>query len=83
MNHILFDIARPLLASAKLPAPFWAEAIDTANKIRIACGLEHLPIRSRLTEHGLAKNVPTISTGYKSSAALPTQRISTFLKHSK
>lgn len=34
MNRILFDIARPLLASARLPAPFWAEAVDTANKIR-------------------------------------------------
>ena len=34
MNRILFDIAHPLLTSAKLPSPFWSEAIDTANKIR-------------------------------------------------
>ena len=34
-NRTLFDMARPTLIKAKLPTPFWAEAIRTrANKVR-------------------------------------------------
>ena len=49
MNRILFDIARPLLASAKLPAPFWSEAIDTANKIRNR--LPSKALKGRISPH--------------------------------
>jgi hypothetical protein len=35
LNRTLFDImARPSLIKSKLPTPFWAEAIKTANKVR-------------------------------------------------
>jgi len=34
LNRTLFDMARPSLIKAKLPTPFWAEAIRTGNKIR-------------------------------------------------
>jgi hypothetical protein len=37
----LLDMVRAMLLRANLPAPFWAEAIDTANKIR-----NRLPTRS-------------------------------------
>jgi len=34
LNRTLLDMARPSIIKAKLPTPFWAEAVTTANKIR-------------------------------------------------
>ena len=34
LNRTLLDMARPTIIKAKLPTPFWAEAVHTANKIR-------------------------------------------------
>ena len=33
LNRTLFDMVRPILITSSLPTSFWAEAIDTANKI--------------------------------------------------
>ena len=34
MNRTIFDIVRPMMLTANAPTPFWAEAVDTALKIR-------------------------------------------------
>ena len=34
LNRTLFDMARPALIKSKIPTPFWAEALDSANKVR-------------------------------------------------
>ena len=34
LNRTLFNMVRPMMICCQLPTPFWAEAIDTANKIR-------------------------------------------------
>ena len=34
LNRTLFDMVRPMMIKSHLPTPFWAEAIDTAVKIR-------------------------------------------------
>jgi hypothetical protein len=34
LNRTLFDMVRPMMIKSRLPTPFWAEAIDTAVKIR-------------------------------------------------
>src|SRR5438046_10753422 len=34
LNRTLFDMVRPMMIKSGLPMPFWAEAIDTAVKIR-------------------------------------------------
>jgi hypothetical protein len=41
LNRTLFDMVRPMMIKSRLPTPFWAEAIDTAVKIR-----NSLPTRS-------------------------------------
>jgi Reverse transcriptase (RNA-dependent DNA polymerase)/Integrase core domain/gag-polypeptide of LTR copia-type len=41
LNRTLFDMVRPMMIRSQLPTPFWAEAIDTAVKIR-----NSLPTRS-------------------------------------
>jgi transposase InsO family protein len=41
LHRTLLNMARAMLLRANLPAPFWAEAVDTANKIR-----NRLPTRS-------------------------------------
>src|SRR5208282_2439998 len=34
LNRTLFDMVRPMIAKSRLPPQFWAEAIDTAARIR-------------------------------------------------
>jgi Reverse transcriptase (RNA-dependent DNA polymerase)/gag-polypeptide of LTR copia-type len=34
LNRTLLDMVRPMLLNSNMPTPFWAEAVETANKIR-------------------------------------------------
>src|SRR5271169_5665253 len=43
LNRTLFDMMCPALIKSKLPNPFWAEALDSANKVR-----NRLPSKSAL-----------------------------------
>jgi len=71
LNRTLFDMMRPALIKFKLPTPFWAEAQDTANKVR-----NRLPSKS--TANGTSphkawfgKN-PLFNTFDNSAASLST-----------
>jgi hypothetical protein len=44
LNRTLFNMARPCLIKAKLPIPFWAEAINMANNIRNRLPSKSTPI---------------------------------------
>ena len=60
LNRTLLNMVRSMLLQSKIPTPFWAEAVDTANKIR-----NRLPTRSlpgNISPHEAWFNVrPTIS----------------------
>src|SRR5437762_2331306 len=43
LNCTLFDMARPMMIKSKLSSSFWAEAINTANKIRNRLPTKSLP----------------------------------------
>src|SRR5579859_1818287 len=43
MNRTLMNMVRPMLLKSKVPAPFWAEALNTAVKIRNRLPTSSLP----------------------------------------
>jgi transposase InsO family protein len=43
MNRTLMNMVRPMLLKSKLPSPFWAEALNTAVKIRNRLPTSSLP----------------------------------------
>jgi transposase InsO family protein len=43
MNRTLMNMVRPMLLKSKIPAPFWAEALNTAVKIRNRLPTSSLP----------------------------------------
>jgi hypothetical protein len=43
MNRTLMNMVRPMLLKSKVPSPFWAEALNTATKIRNRLPTSSLP----------------------------------------
>jgi hypothetical protein len=56
LNRTLFNMVRSMILTSKLPATFWAEAIDTANKIR-----------NRLPSRSLQNNIAPYEAWFSSS----------------
>jgi hypothetical protein len=68
LNRTLFDMARPSLIKAKLPTPFWAEAIIAANKVR-----NRLPSKSAPTDERSPGTPPRMRSLHEAWFGKPPQ----------